>query len=127
MAKKIFYAVFIVCFCLVGCKPQVMVKQLDDISRQPVTGDIDVYNSLEEIQRQYTRIAELEIEHSMAFRKSEKQMIDSLITKAKELGADAIVILKKGNKEITMSDPTGGGKISTLYPFINAAAIVDKM
>ncbi len=124
MTKKIFYYVFIACFSLVGCSLQVMVKQLDDTSRQPVTGDIDVYNSLEEIQRQYTRIAELQTDDRRGFRRNEKQMIDLLITEARKLGADAIVILKKGNKELIMQDPMGGGNISTFYPFINAAAIV---
>jgi len=101
-----------------------MVKQVDDTSRQSAACDIDVYNSLEEIKRQYTRIAELQTEDKRDFRGGEKKMIDLLITEASKLGADAIIVLEKGNKKLIMRDPMGGGNITTFYPFINAAAIV---
>ena len=101
-----------------------MVQQVDDTSRQPAASDIDVYNSLEEIQRQYTRISELQTDDKRGFRGGEKKMMDLLITEARKLGADAIIVLEKGNKKLIMPDPMGGGNISTFYPFINAAAIV---
>ncbi len=122
--KKLLLAAPALMLLLSGCGPDVYVKDVDTTTRPPNTGQLDIYNSPEEVTRPYKTIKMLRVEDDrVAQRQDEEQMRQRVIARAKEFGADGIIITKEGNRKYRVSDGMGG---SVLYnaKFMDIEAIV---
>ena len=103
-------------FIMVGCAPQARI--------QKNTGEVDIFNSFDEVGRSYKKIAELKVkDHRPPNNKSRSKMIESLKSKAHKVGADGIVIIDEGHFVENARLP--GVPDSKLYTsFIKGVAIV---
>lgn len=78
---------------LTACGPSVKVTPLTDWNASPSTGEVDVYLSSAEVGQTYFEIAQLTADdNSMNLPHKLKGRI---IEKARELGADGIIIMSK--------------------------------
>lgn len=111
---------------MISCgTPQVSVTNMEKIQTVPNTGEIPIFQSLDEIEGKYKQIAILETEDQRSIYRNDQEMLNNLIEAAKGIGAEGIVILKKEVKTRIAQDPTGGGGESKYYyPTIKAAAII---
>jgi hypothetical protein len=122
--KKLLVAAPFLLLLLSGCGPNVYVKDVDNTSRPPNTGQLDIYNSPDEVQRPYQKIMSMRVEDDrVAKNQDEEQMKQRVIARAKESGADAIIITKTGNRKYRVRDGMGG---SVMYNarFMDIEAIV---
>lgn len=107
--KKLLFAVPTLILFLSGCGPNVYVKDVDTTPRPPNTGQLDIYNSPDEVKRPYKTIKTMRVEDDrVAKRQDEDQMKQRVIAKAKESGADGIIINKTGNRKYRVRDGMGG-------------------
>ena len=107
--QKLLFAVPALILFLLGCGPNVYVKDVDNTPRPPNTGQLDIYNSPDEVQRPYQTIKTMRVEDDrVAKRQDEDQMKQRVIAKAKESGADGIIINKIGNRKYRVRDGMGG-------------------
>ena len=107
--KKLRLALPALVLLLLGCGPDVYVKDVDNTTRPPNTGQLDIYNSPEEVTRPYKTVVTMRVEDDrVAKRQDEEQMKQKAIAKAKENGAHAIVITKSGIHTFRVSDGQGG-------------------
>ena len=107
--KKLVVASAAVMLLLSGCGPKVSVKHVDNTSRPPNTGQLDIYNSPEEVKKPYQTIKIMRVEDDRVEKnQNEGQMKERLAAKAKESGADAIIITKTGVRRFRVSDGMGG-------------------
>ena len=122
--KRLLFAVSTLILFLLGCGPNVYVKDVDNTPRPPNTGQLDIYNSPDEVKRPYKTIKTMRVEDDrVEKRQDEDQMKQRVIAKAKESGADGIIINKTGNRKYRVRDGMGG---SVLYnaKFMDIEAIV---
>ena len=109
---------------LSGCGPDVYVKDVDTTTRPPNTGQLDIYNSPDEVKRPYQTIEIMRVEDKRVEKnQDEGQMKERLFAKAKESGADAIIITKTGVHKFRMSDGMGGS-VPYSAKYIEGEAIV---
>ncbi len=109
---------------LASCMPKVSVQYLDAQQRKPSTSEVPVYASPEEVGRAHRKIAVLVIEDKRSLRRNETEDLALLAASARELGADAVVVMERRTMTRRTKDPSGGGMIVYHYPRIEAAAIV---
>lgn len=122
--KKLFVALPALMFFLLGCGPDVYVKDVDNTPRPPNTGQLDIYNSPDQVKKPYKTIMTIRVEDDrVAKRQDEEQMKQRAITKAKESGADGMIINKKGNRKYRVSDGMGGS-VPYNAKFMDIEAIV---
>lgn len=107
-----------------GCAPQVMVQRMDKVQRPVYRGDLPIYPSPEDVDKVFKQIARLSIEDKRSARRDESEVLEMLATTAKELGAEALVVLKRKTVTRVSPNPEGGGNIVYHYPHIDAAAVV---
>ena len=124
--KRIWIALALLSLMIIGCGPSAHIQKTYIQMNQQKTGPIEVFNSSEEVGTSYKKLAELEVTNPRAnSKKIRDQLIESLKTKARELGADAIVIVEEGTSTSTMPNPFGGKREWTFYGFfIKCTAIV---
>ena len=121
--KRLFVAPALILF-LLGCGPDINVKDVDTESRPPNTGKLDIYNSVEEVKRPYKTIKLVRVEDDrVAARQDEEQMKRETFAKAKEMGADGLIIMKTGTRNYRVRDGMGGS-VPYSAKFIEFEAIV---
>lgn len=64
------------------------------LQRAPTEGNIEIYTNPNTIERPYKEIALLTVKES-DFGNKDQPMLDSLVSKAKQIGADAIILLSQ--------------------------------
>ena len=126
--KNLLVAASALMLLLSGCGPDVLVKDVDNTSRPPNTGQLDMYKSPDEVTRPYKTIKMLRVEDKrVAKNQDEEQMKQRVIAKAKEHGADGIVIIKEGTRNYRVSDGMGGSvPYSAKFMDIEAIVYTDK-
>ena len=121
--KRLFVAPVLILF-LLGCGPDINVKDVDTESRPPNTGKLDIYNSVEEVKRPYKTIKLVRVEDDrVAARQDEEQMKRETFAKAKEMGADGLIIMKTGTRNYRVRDGMGGS-VPYSAKFIEFEAII---
>ena len=125
--KRLFVAAALI-LLLFGCGPDIRVTDVDTQSRPSNTGQIDVYNSAEEVKRPYKTIKIMRTEDNrVVANQDEEEMKRNTFAKAKELGADGVVITKTGTRNYRMSDGMGGSvPYSAIYIEAEAIVYLDK-
>ena len=122
--KKLLFAATALILFLSGCGPDVYVKDVDTTPRPPNTGQLDIYNSPDEVKRPYKTIKTMRVEDDrVEKRQNEDQMKERAIAKAKESGADGIIINKTGNRKYRVRDGMGGS-VPYNAKFMDIEAIV---
>ena len=122
--KKHLFVAQALMLLLFGCGPDINVKDVDTESRPPNTGKLDVYNSAEEVKRSYKTIKTIRVEDNrVAARQDEEQMKRETFAKAKEMGADGLIIMKKGTRNYRVRDGMGGS-VPYSAKFIEFEAII---
>ncbi|MBT8370631.1 MAG: hypothetical protein KJO34_06690 [Deltaproteobacteria bacterium] len=77
-------------FIMVGCAPQSYI--------QKNTGEVDIFNSFDEVGKSYKKVAELKVKsHRPPNAKNRNKMIQSLRSKTNKVGAEGIVIIDEGH------------------------------
>ena len=121
--KRLFVAPALILF-LLGCGPDINVKDVDTESRPPNTGKLDIYNSVEEVKRPYKTIKLIRVEDDrVGARQDEEQMKRETFAKAKEMGADGLIIMKTGTRNYRVRDGMGGS-VPYSSKFIEFEAII---
>ena len=121
--KRLFVAPALILF-LLGCGPDINVKDVDTESRPPNTGKLDIYNSVEEVKRPYKTIKLIRVEDDrVGARQDEEQMKRETFAKAKEMGADGLIIMKTGTRNYRVRDGMGGS-VPYSARFIEFEAII---
>ncbi len=109
---------------LFGCGSDIIVQDIDKESRPPNNGQLDIYNSAEEVKRPYKMIKIIHGQDDRAIRRqNEEEMKMKVFAKAKERGADGLIIMKTGTRTLRQSDGMGGS-ISHNVKYIDIEAIV---
>ena len=122
--KKLLFAVPALMLLLSGCGPDVYIKDVDHTTRLANTGQLDIYNSPDEVKRPYQTIKTIRVEDKRVEKnQNEDQMKQRAVDRAKEAGADAIIITKTGTRNFRMSDGMGGS-VPYNAKFIEIEAIV---
>lgn len=124
LLKKLLMALSVLMLLFLGCGPNVYVKDVDNTSRPPNTGQLDIYVSPDEVKRPYQTIKVMRVEDKRVEKnQNEEQMKQTAMDRAKKAGADAIIITNTGIHRYRVRDGMGG---SVLYNsrFIELEAIV---
>ncbi len=127
MKKRLFGAAALI-LLLFGCGPNIMVKNIDTESRPPNTGQLDVHKSAEEVKRPYKTIKIIRTEDDrVAANQNEEEMKRNTYAKAKEFGADGVIITKTGTRNYRVRDGMGGSvPYSAIYIEVEAIVYLDK-
>lgn len=91
--RKLIWLLFFITLTQVGCAV-VRVTKFGPLPSSPKVGDIDVYTSHESIKKPYKEIALITVD-DQGWDKSESGLLEKLISKAKEIGADGVIILSQ--------------------------------
>ena len=122
--KKLLFVGPALILLLLGCGPDIIVKDVDTESRPPNTGELDIYNSVEEVKRPYKTIKLVRVEDNrVGARQDEEQMKRETFAKAKEMGADGLIIMKTGTRNYRVRDGMGGS-VPYSAKFIEFEAII---
>ena len=109
---------------MIGCAPKTQIQKIHIQVDHQNTGEVDIFNSFDEVGRSYKKVAELKVkDHRPPNNKSRSKMIESLKSKAHKVGAEGIVIIDEGHFVENARLP--GVPDSKLYTsFIKGIAIV---
>lgn len=122
--KKLLFVIPALLLLLSGCGPDLYVKSVDNTTRPPNTGQLEVYNSPDEVKRPYKTIKTMRVEDKRVEKnQNEEQMKQRAVDRAKEAGADAIIITNTGIHRYRVSDGMGGS-VPYNSKFIELEAIV---
>jgi len=124
--KRIWIVFALFSFMILGCGPSAHIQKTYIMVNQQKTGPIEVFNSFDEVERPYKKVAELKVvDQREPSDKIRERMIESLKKKALKLGADGIVLVDEGTSITTMPNPFGGKGEWTFYGFfIKSTTIV---
>ena len=127
LKKRLFIAPALFLF-LFGCTPDIYVQDIDNEYRPPNTGQLDIYNSAEEVKRPYKTIKIIRVEDDrVAARQDEEEMKRMIFAKAKEVGADGLIITEAGIHKYRVRDGMGGSvAYAAKYIIIEAIVYRDK-
>ncbi|MEY4386745.1 MAG: hypothetical protein RLY20_2028 [Verrucomicrobiota bacterium] len=107
---------------LAGCaSPTVNVARFDTIKRQPTEANIDVYTSPLAIKRPYKEVALITAEEG--WKNSEADLTQRMIAKAREIGAQGIILLG-AEKQSSGGIIAGGLYMADDYNTTRCTAIV---
>jgi hypothetical protein len=125
MKKWLFVAPALI-LLLFGCGQHISVQHIDKESRPPNTGELDIYNSVEEVKRPYKTIEIMRAEDYAIPGRSDddkEEMKRKTFAKAKEFGADGLIITKTGARNVRVRDGMGGSVPYSLI-YIESEAII---
>lgn len=91
--RKLIWLLFFIALTQVGCAV-VRVTKFGPLPNLPKVGNIDVYTSHASIKKPYKEIALITVD-DQGWGRSESELLEKLISKAKEMGADGIIILSQ--------------------------------
>ena len=95
-----------------GCAASLKVARFDQVSRAPKQGDVEVFSSPQGIQRPYKEIALITADEGWS--DSIADLTKKMITTARALGADGIILLSAGQNS------EGGIVVGSLYMAANS-------
>jgi len=95
-----------------GCAASLKVARFDQVGRAPKQGDVEVFSSPQAIKRPYKEIALITADEGWS--DSITALTNKMITKARELGADGIILLSAGQNS------AGGIVVGSLYMAANS-------
>jgi hypothetical protein len=111
--KKIML-LLVICLLVAGCPPSVEIQK---------TVNIEVLASFEEVKKPYRRIGKIEaVDGRTPKRQNRNETIEVLKTKARDAGADGVVITKEGTFKKALPDGMGSTVVVTVF-FIKGVAI----
>lgn len=127
MKKWLFVAPALI-LLLFGCGQNIDVQHTDKESRPPNTGKLDIYNSAEEVKRPYKTIEIMRAEHYVLPGHNDDDLMKrKTFAKAKEFGADGVIITKTGTRKYRVRDGMGGSvPYSAIFIEIEAIIYLDK-
>jgi hypothetical protein len=127
MKRWLFVAAALI-FLLVGCGPDIRVQEVDPEYRPPNSGQLDVYNSAQEVKRPYKTIKILQaVDDRVGRNQDEEELKNKIFAKAKEFGADGLIITKTGTQPLRQRDGMGGSVThDVLYIDVEAIIYLDK-
>ena len=116
--KQNFGLILLIASLFIGCSSFINVRVLetDSANRPPKVGKLDVYQASADIKKPYQQIAIIETENNwtnkqcatrMEHNQNKDELLNVLFAKAKELGADGVVILSQENRTQFSSDGDG--------------------
>ena len=108
--RQNFGLIILIASLLIGCSfIKVKVIETDSVNRPPKVGELDVYTASADIKKPYQQIAIIEAEDKRLLTNQNKdELLGVLFAKAKELGADGVVVLSQDKRTQIMSAGTGG-------------------
>jgi hypothetical protein len=98
---------------------------MDAVQRLPKTGQLDVYESRESVNRPYQTIARLDITDQKNPGNKKARYLESLVDQAKKIGAEGLIVLEHRQFLQRVSDGMGGS-VETLVDQAEAEAIIYK-
>ncbi len=99
---------------LAGCAASLKVARFDQVPRPPTQATLDVFTSPQGVKRPYKEVALITAEESF-MGTSETELTQKMIAKARELGADAVILGNAGQNEYG-GVVTGSGTSATYVP-----------
>ena len=94
---------------LAGCTiSPVRVYMLDHETNSTPRAEIDVYDSVDAVQKPYSNLAAITSADKRGVRFSEPEMRRLIIDKAREIGADAVIINSLKTRRKVIPDGMGG-------------------
>jgi uncharacterized protein YbjQ (UPF0145 family) len=123
--KSFWIVLGIISFIMIGCGSPIRVQETYIRVDQQKVGPVDVFNSFDDVGVSYKKVAELKItDHRPPTKENRDDMIESLKTKARKIGADCIVIVEEGKTVERIPMPAGDGMMDMYTIFIECTAIV---
>lgn len=116
-------------FLLFGCGSDIVVQEVDPEYRPPNTGQLDIYNSAQAVKRPYKTIKIIQAVDDRLGRRNqdEEELKRKIFAKAKEFGADGLIITKTGTRPLRQRDGMGGSVThDVLYIDVEAIIYLDK-
>jgi len=124
--KRILIISVLLLFTVACGRLPVKVQLTDTATRSPHTGNIGVFRAVNEIPKPYQQIATIEAEDKRLPQKLNKDELQNrIIAKAKEIGADGIVMLVNEERRRMMPDGMGNSS-EQIYLYAKAMAFVYK-
>lgn len=97
---RLIHVLLILILVQINCAPSLELTRFDSSPRPPKTGEIDIYTNPEAIEKPYKEIAIIKVTESDLGNK-DQTMFDKLILKAKEIGADGIIVLSQATEPLS--------------------------
>ena len=117
-------ALIAISLIMIGCTPKTQIQKTHIQVDHQNTGEVDIFNSFDEVGVSYKKLADLSVTDTRPLNnKSRKRMIESLKSKARELGAEGIVLIKEGESVTEESLPASGGTTNVYHSFMNGIAL----
>jgi len=91
--RRLTWLLFFIVLTQVGCTV-VRVTKFGPLPSSPKVDNIDVYTSHESVKKPYKEIALIMVD-DQGWGRSESKLLEELISKAKEIGADGVIILSQ--------------------------------
>ena len=126
--KKCLFVASALIFLFFGCGPEIRVQEVDPEYRPPNSGQLDVYNSAQEVNRPYKTIKILQgVDDRVGRNQDEEELKKKIFAKAKEFGADGLIITKTETRPLRQRDGMGGSVThDVLYMDVEAIIYLDK-
>ncbi len=105
-----------------GCGPSIEITKFTSIKLHPKSGDIDIFTTKENVKKPYKEIALVTADPASSG-DSETELLEKVIVKAKEIGADGLIVLpteEKGEGGILI----GNVYASSKRKIVKAVAII---
>ena len=123
MVRNGIMAILVICCAafFTGCAATLNVTRFDAIERDPTKGAIEVFSNPQNIKRPYKEIALITAEEG--WDNSEADLTQRMMARAREIGADAIILL--GAAQRTSGGAFVGGVYAAVqFNFTRCTAIV---
>ncbi len=122
--KYIKYSLFVIIsiFFFISCSPVVYVDAFDDVERTPKQGEVRIFSNPQAVTYKYKEIGLITVDDGGS-EKTEGELIDIAIDEAKELGADAIILLSQNNQTDGYV-PMGNIPVAFNRKVVRASAII---
>jgi len=126
--KKCLLVASALIFVLFGCGPEIRIQEVDPEYRPPNTGQLDVYKSAQEVKRPYKTIKIIHgVDDRVGRNQDEEELKKKIFTKAKEVGADGLIITKTETRPLRQRDGMGGSVThDVLYMDVETIIYLDK-
>jgi uncharacterized protein YbjQ (UPF0145 family) len=123
--RQNFGLILLIASLLIGCSfINVKVLETDSANRPPKVGKLDVYNASADIKKPYQQIAIIEAgDYRTRQNQNKDELLNVLFAKAKELGADGVVILSQ-ERRINYTSGGTGGSVEHEYLYAKVMAFI---
>ncbi len=122
--KKCLFVASALIFLFFGCGPAIRVQEVDPEYRPPNSGQLDVYNSAQEVTRPYKTIKILHgVDDRVGRNQNEEELKKKIFAEAKKFGADGLIITKTETRPLRQRDGMGGS-VSHEVKYIDVEAII---